>query len=79
MIILQLMLFCMLFTAMVKYAVRGGAVDGLFFYPRPVRERAIKIGLTTTEEMNRKRKIFMTEFYLVMLLALLLIVGAWNH
>ena len=79
MIILQLVLFCMLFTAMVRYAVRGGAVDGLYFYPRPVRERAIEIGLTTREEMDRKRKIFMTEFYLVMLLALLLIVGAWNH
>lgn len=33
MIILQLVLFCMLFTAMVRYAVRGGAVDGLYFTP----------------------------------------------
>lgn len=32
MIVLQLALFCLLFTAMVKYAVRGEAIDGLYFY-----------------------------------------------
>ncbi len=30
-IVIQLIIYCALFTAMVKYAVRGGAVDGLFF------------------------------------------------
>ena len=79
MILLQLILFCLLFTVMVKYAVRGGAVDGLYFYPKTVQERALKIGLTTRETMNRKRKIFMTEFYIVMLAALVLIIGWWNH
>ena len=79
MIIFQLLLFCMLFTIMVKYAVRGGAINGLYFYPKPVQERAFEIGLTTREAMGRKRKIFMTEFYLVMLAALVLIIGAWNR
>ena len=79
MIVLQLALFCLLFTAMVKYAVRGGAIDGLYFYPKKVQERAIEIGLTTRETMARKRKIFMTEFYIVMLAALVLIIGLWNR
>ena len=39
-ILIQLILFCALFTALVKYAVRGGAVDGLFFYPKAVQEKA---------------------------------------
>lgn len=29
-LILQLFLYCALFTLMVKYTVRGGAVDGLY-------------------------------------------------
>ena len=77
--VLQLILYCALFTAMVKYAVKGGAVDGLYFYPKPVQDRAIEIGLTDRETMNRKRKSFMILFYVVMLAALLLIIAFWNH
>lgn len=77
--VLQLALYCLLFTAMVKYAVRGGAVDGLYFYPKQVQDRAIEIGLTTRKQMNHKRKVFMTAFYVVMLTALVLIIGIWNR
>ena len=75
MIALELILYCLLFTMMVRYAVRGGAIDGLYFYPKIVQERAIEIGLTTKEVMQRKKKIFMTEFYIIMLVALVLIIG----
>ena len=78
MIMIQLFLFCLLFTGMVRIAVLGGAVNGLYFYPKPVQERAIAIGLTDLETMNRKRKRFMIPFILVMLATLLLIIGAWN-
>ena len=57
----------------------SGAIDGLYFYPKPVQERAFAIGLTDRETMNRKRKRFMTAFYLVMLTALLLIIAVWNR
>ena len=77
--VFQLMLYCLIFTLMVRYAVRGGVVDGLYFYPKTVQERAIEIGLTTQETIKKKRKIFMTEFYIVMLTALVLIIGLWNH
>ena len=76
--VIQLILYCLLFTAMVRFAVRGGAIDGLYFYPKEVQDRAISIGLTDRETMNRKRTVFMTEFYLVMLIALVLIIGVWN-
>ena len=78
MIILQLVIYCLIFTMMVRYSVRGGAINGLYFYPKAVQDRAIEIGLTTRETMNRKRKIFMTEFYLVMLVTLVLIIRLWN-
>ena len=60
-------------------SLRGGAVDGLYFYPKTVQERAIEIGLTTQETIKKKRKIFMTEFYIVMLTALVIIISLWNH
>ena len=64
---------------MVKYAVKGGAINGLYFYPKAVQDRAIEIGLTDRETMNRKRKRFMTLFYVVMLTALVLIIAFWNR
>ena len=78
-IVLQLVLYCMLFTIMVKIAVIGGAIDGLYFYPKPVQERAFAIGLTDRETVARKRRRFMIPFFLVMLSALVLIIGVWNH
>ena len=79
MIALELILYCLLFTMMVRYAVRGGAIDGLYFYPKIVQERAIEIGLTTKEVMQSKKKIFMTEFYIIMLVALVLIIGVLHR
>jgi len=77
-IVFQLILFCLLFTLMVRFSVRGGAIDGLYFYPKVVQERAYEIGLTTRETVKKKRTVFMTEFYAVMGVALVLIIGLWN-
>ena len=78
MLLLQLFLYCLLFTAMVKIAVGDNAVNGLYFYPQPVQDRAIALGLTDRETVRRRFRRFMTAFYLVMLVALLGIVGIWN-
>jgi len=77
-IVFQLILFCLLFTLMVRFSVRGGAIDGLYFYPKVVQERAYEIGLTTRETVKKKRTVFMTGFYTVMGVALVLIIGLWN-
>ena len=78
MLILQLCLYCALFTGMVALAVRGGAVNGLYFYPKAVQERAFSIGLADRATVAKRKKRFMVLFYLVMLGALLLIIGIWN-
>ena len=54
----QLIVYCLLFTAMVRYAVLGGAVNGLFFYPKAVQERVFEIGLTDRETMYQRRRRF---------------------
>ena len=78
MIVLQLVLFCALFTLMVKLAVCDNALNALYFYPKPVQERVYQLGLTDRETVTRKRKRFMIPFFLLMLAALLLIIGLWN-
>ncbi|MBQ9198033.1 MAG: hypothetical protein IJ157_12470 [Clostridia bacterium] len=78
MIILQLVLFCALFTLLVKIGVGNHALNGLYFYPKPVQEKVFELGLTDRETVARKRKRFMIPFFLVMLCALLLIIGLWN-
>ena len=64
---------------MVRLAVRGGAVNGLYFYPKAVQERAYAIGLTDRETVRMQRKQFMTLFYIVMLTALVLMICVWNR
>lgn len=78
MIALQLILFCTLFTLMVKLAVGNNALNALYFYPKPVQERVYELGLTDRKTVAKKRKRFMIPFFLVMLAALLLIIGLWN-
>jgi len=78
MIALQLILFCALFTLMVKLAVGSSALNGLYFYPKPVQEKVFELGLTDRETVSRKKKRFMIPFFLVMLTALVLIIGLWN-
>ena len=78
MIVLQFVLFCALFTLMVKLGVGNNALNGLFFYPKPVQEKVYELGLTDRETVVRKRKRFMTLFFAVMGIALVLIIGKWN-
>ena len=79
MIILQLFLYCALFTMMIKIAVGNNAINGLYFYPKAVQARAIEIGLTDRKTMDRKRTLFMIPFVIIMLTALILIIGVWNR
>ena len=78
MIIVQLILYCALFTLMVKLGVGNDPLNGLFFYPKPVQDKVYALGLTDRETVGRKRKRFMTAFFTVMGAALVLIVRVWN-
>ena len=78
MIMIQLILFCLLFIGMVKFGIRDGAINEIYFYPKPVQERATSIGLTDWTTIRRKKRRFMIPFLLILLAALLLIIGLWN-
>ena len=73
--VVQLFLFCGLFTALVAVGTGGRAINEIYFYPKPVQERAVELGLTTYETIKRKSR----QFLLIMIAALILIIGLWNH
>ena len=79
MIVLQLVLFCALFTLLVRIGAGSSALNCLYFYPKAYREQAFRLNLTDRETVARKRKRFMLPFFLVMLAALILIIGLWNR
>ena len=78
MIVLQLILFCALFTLMVKIGVGNNALNGLYFYPKPVQKIVYELDLTDREAVAKKRKRFMIAFFAVMAAALILIIRVWN-
>ena len=78
MIVLQLILYCLFYMGLVKLYVGNNAVNGLYFYPKPVQERAIALGLTDAETVARKRKQFLPGFSIAILAALVFIIGGWN-
>ena len=40
-------LFCGLFMVFVAIGTGGKEINGIFFYPKPVQDRAVELGLTT--------------------------------
>lgn len=76
MIIVQLILYCALFTLMVKLGVGNSALNGLFFYPKPVQDKVYALGLTDRETVGRKRKRFIQLVQLEHPLPLILCVHA---
>jgi hypothetical protein len=63
---------------MVKAAVGNNALNGLYFYPEPVRKKVYELGMTDRETVTVKRKRFMIIFIAVMASALIVIIRYWN-
>lgn len=78
MLVIQIVLYCVLFTLMVKAAVGNNALNGLYFYPEPVRKKVYELGMTDRETVTVKRKRFMIIFIAVMASALIVIIRYWN-
>ncbi len=78
MMIIELTAYCILFTLMVKIGVGNNALNGLYFYPKPVQEKVFELGLTERETVAKKRKVFMSAFFAVMTIALIVIIRFVN-
>ena len=76
--LLQLILFCTLFIALVRLSAIGWGVNALYFYPKDYQEIAYSRKIADREDIRKKRKRFMLPFIFIMAAALLLIIGVWN-
>ena len=73
-IITELILFCGLFTLMVKMAAGNDGLNALYFYPREFQNIAYERKLADRENVRRERKSFLIVFTAVMTAALVGIV-----
>lgn len=55
---LLLFLFCGLFTVLVAIGMGGRAINQIYFYPKPIQDRAVELGLTTYDAIKRKSRRF---------------------
>ena len=79
MIVLQLVLYCLLYFLLVKAAAGNDGLRCLYFYPKEYQEEAFRRGLAEKETVARQSKRFMIPFCLVMLAALAAILTFWNR
>jgi hypothetical protein len=78
-ILLQLVIFCLLYIGMVKVAVRDSGRNCLYFYPKDYIEKAAELGIADKDETTKKGKRFMIPFLLIMFAALIVIISLWNR
>jgi hypothetical protein len=78
-ILLQLVLFCLLFIGMVKLAARDSGRNCLYFYPKDYIEKAAELGIADKDEVAKKGKQFMIPFSLVVFASLIMFISLWNR
>ena len=76
-LIIQLILYCLLFFLMVKAAVKDNGMNCLYFYPPAFIDEAARRGLADKDETMKRGKRFMVPFCIIMLVVLIIVV--WNR
>ena len=78
-LIIQLILYCLLFFLMVKAAVKDNGMNCLYFYPPAFIDEAARRGLADKDKTMKRGKRFMVPFCIIMLVMLVLIIAVWNR
>lgn len=79
MLLLQIVLYCLLFVLLVKCAAGNSGLNCLYFYPKEYIAEAQKRGLADRSAVMKNGRRFMLAFCAVMFAALLLILSVWNR
>ena len=79
MILLELVLYCLLFFLLVKGVARNSGRNCLYFYSKEYLDEAQKRRIADKESTMKKGKRFMILFCIVMFVVLVLILSVWNH
>ena len=78
-LLLQNVLYCLLYASLIKCAVRNDGRNCLYFYPKEYIEEAQKRGIADKETVMKRSKWFMIPFCIIIFVALILIISVWNH
>lgn len=78
MLLLQIILYCLLFFLLVKCAVRNNGINCLYFYPKEYIEEAHKRGIADKAATMKKGRRFMVPFCIIIFVVLILIISVWN-
>ena len=79
MLVLQLVLYCLLFLLMVKCLARDNGLNCLYFYPKEYIAEAHRRGLADQDAIMKKGKLVMIPFCLIIFAVLVYIIAFWNH
>lgn len=78
-LLLQIVLYCVLFLAIVKCVARNSGLNCLYFYPAEYIEEAEKRGIADKEATMKKGKKFMVPFCIFFFCILISVIVFWNH
>lgn len=78
MLLLQNILYCLLFILMVKCLVRNDGMNCVYFYPKEYIEEADKRGLIDKDAVMKKGKQVMISFCIILFVVLIAIIFVWN-
>ena len=70
MLLLQNILYCLLFILMVKCLVKNNGINCVYFYPKEYIEEADKRGRIDREAVMKKGKQVMIPFYIILFVVL---------
>lgn len=79
MLLLQMVLYCLLFILMVKCLARDNGQNCLYFYPKEYIEEAHRRGIADKDTTMKKGKLVMIPFCIILLVVLVLIISVWNR
>ncbi|MBQ3375252.1 MAG: hypothetical protein IJG49_02335 [Erysipelotrichaceae bacterium] len=77
--VIELIVYCGIFTLLVKVFAGNDPLNCLYFYPKEVQERVYELGLTDREAVKKKKKMFLIIFTSAMLMVLLVIIRFINR
>lgn len=78
-ILLQLVLYCLLYILLIKCAAGNSGLRCLYFYPKSYIEEAHRRGIADKDAVMKKGRRFMTLFCLIILAVPVLIIALWNR
>ena len=78
-IVLQLVLYCVLFLVPIKCALKNNGINCLYFYPKEYVEEAQRRGIIADKDaVMQKGKRFMVPFCIAIFAVLIIIIAVWN-